>query len=97
MKINQIILASALVGLFAQGALAEVPPDIESNPRERAKAHRQVEKDKKVLSKKLRQKAPPQEIHEAKAKLQTDRVEKNREDYKHGLVEGEEGGNATHK
>ncbi len=96
MKINPFILASAFVGLFAHSTWAEVPPDTESNPQERHRAQRQVEKDKKVLSKKLRQKASPQAIHEAKAKLQTDRVEKNREDYKHGIIEGKEGGNATH-
>lgn len=62
---------------LAKDSLA-APPDAKA----RAKAHRKVEKDKRVLEAKLREGAPPQEVHEAKQKLQTDRVEKNREDYK---------------
>lgn len=53
----------------------------QADPVKRGEAHQKVARDKKVLETKIREGKSPEEIHRAKVKLQTDRVEKNRQDY----------------
>lgn len=89
MNIQKIFLSLCLMGFPVVGMADEVvkaselpkPPIQEPTKHGQKKAHKRVEVRKAQLNEKLEQGASAQEIGKAKAQVQVDRTESNRQDY----------------
>ena len=89
MNIKNLILSLCLMSFPMGGMADEVikaselpkPPMQEPSKDGQKKAHKRVEARKDQLNKKLEQGASAQEIGKAKAQVQVDRTESNRQDY----------------
>lgn len=89
MNIPKMVLCLCLTSFPMLGLADEVikaselpkPPIQEPSKDGQKKAHKRVEVRKNQLNKKLEQGASVQEIGKAKAQVQVDRTESNRQDY----------------
>lgn len=89
MNVRKMFLGLCLMSLPGVGAADEVikasdlpkPPIQEPSKAAQKKAHKRVEVRKNQLNQKLEQGASAQEIGKAKAQVQVDRTESNRQDY----------------
>lgn len=78
-------VVSALVFLLFSSLAAAEPssPVMVRDTQKKQEATEKVARDKKILNDKIRAGASAEEIGAAKTQLQTDRVEKNRQEYLH--------------
>jgi len=89
MNIKNLIISLCLMSFPMEGMADEVikaselpkPPMQEPSKDGQKKAHKRVEARKDQLNKKLEHGASAQEIGKAKAQVQVDRTESNRQDY----------------